>query len=415
MSLKLSGSTQARGKDLSIADFGIPARRLVVLWVAAGLVYHGEEEEPPELMAERYLTELIDMNMVQVAQRKSNGRVKSCRLPNPLRQFLLNAAPSTISNSRMLQVADRLDRDDIWHNHIHGNNTIDSASLKDNYEDVFSFLSFDAREGSKPGQDIYNFLNLCILTDCLLLLLVLDLEGVFKPKLPENIARLTRLRRGSSSEGWSRQIGQYQKIGDSMSMSPKQEAMESQLDAVADWIMKLDCLQSLRLKSRDEEGQPWNIHLKSLENHTNLTDLYLLGSLSNPSILSQFPPSLAELVLSHSKLQDDPLEILKDLPNLRSLSLLAESYVGKKMICYSQSFPQLYILKVWKLEQLEEWDIEPEALPCLRQLELRCCQCMIKLPDGLKHVNSLLDLKLTNMPMEPMLRRIRLHPIVKST
>lgn len=94
------------------------------------------------------------------------------------------------------------------------------------------------------------------------------------------------------------------------------------------------------------------------------------------------------------------MQTLKDLPNLHSLSLLAESYLGKDLVCSSQSFPQLHVLKFWKLEQLEEWNIEPEALPSLRQLEIRSCPGMKMLPDGLKHVNTLLELKLTNMPTE---------------
>ncbi|TKY51751.1 putative disease resistance RPP13 protein 2 [Spatholobus suberectus] len=193
--------------ELFPPDFGIPVRRLVVLWVAEGLVYRGEDQEPPELVAKRYLTELIDLNLVQIAKRKPNGRVKTCRLPNALRGFSLikakesrfpqvhssresNAVPKS---SRIRQVADHLDQKDIWYEHIHGNTTSDSVSLE-TYKDVFSFLSFDAREGSKPGQDINNFLNMCISSNCLLLLRVLDLEGVYKPKLPKNIARLTRLR-----------------------------------------------------------------------------------------------------------------------------------------------------------------------------------------------------------------------------
>ncbi|KAL5139282.1 Disease resistance RPP8-like protein 3 [Glycine soja] len=464
------------------ADFGIPVRRLIVLWVAEGLVHQGEDQGPPELIAEKYLAELIDLNMVQIAKRKPNGKVKTCRLPNPFREFLLNAAVPT--NSRIRQVADRFDENDTWHRHIHGNTTTsDSASLLTNYKDVLSFLSFDAREGSKPGQDISNFLNLCISSNCLLLLRVLDLEGVYKPKLPKNIGRLTRLRylglrwtyleslpssissllrlqtldlkytyiHTLTSSIWKMELRHlflsetYRtkfppkpkgiRIGSSVSdlqtlwglfvdeetpvkggldklvnirklgitcqsMSKKQEAMESQLDVVADWIVKLDYLQSLRLKSRDEEGRPWNIHLKSLKNHINLTDVYLLGCLSSPSILNQLPSSLVELTLSHSKLEDDPMQTLKDLPNLHSLSLLAESYLGKDLVCSSQSFPQLHVLKFWKLEQLEEWNIEPEALPSLRQLEIRSCPGMKMLPDGLKHVNTLLELKLTNMPTE---------------
>jgi Leucine-rich repeat (LRR) protein len=177
--------------------------------------------------------------------------------------------------------------------------------------------------------------------------------------------------------------------------------MIAQLEAVADWITTLEYLQSLRLKSRDEEGQPWILHLKSFEKNVNLTDMYLLGSWNSSSLpLSQFPLSLVELTLSHSKLQDDPMKLLKDFPNLQTLCLLAESYVGTTMVCESQSFPRLQLLKLWVLEQLEEWTVEPGALPCLRQLEIRSCPRLQMLPDGLKHVNTLLELKLTNMPME---------------
>lgn len=40
-------------------NFEIPARRLIVLWVAEGLVHPMEEKEAPEDVAERYLTMLI--------------------------------------------------------------------------------------------------------------------------------------------------------------------------------------------------------------------------------------------------------------------------------------------------------------------------------------------------------------------
>ena len=476
------------------AEFGIPVRRLVVLWVAESLVHQTEDDEmPPELVAERYLTELIDRNMVQVSKRKRNGKVKTCRLPSALRQLWLTKAnesrflhgrqSATDSNedpkkSIIRRVADHLDKDDIWNDHIHGDIT-DSTSLKTYYKDVLSFLSFDTQEGSKPGDQVGSFLKGCISCDCFLLLRVLDLERVYKPKLPNRIARLSRLRylglrwtyleslpssiskllklqtldlkhtyihtlpssiwkmelrhlflsetfrsrfppqpKGNSLSDlqtlWGLFVDEETPLKDGLdrlvnitklglacqSMSLNQEAMIAQLDTVADWIANLEHLQSLRLKSRDEEGRPWNLHLKSLENNINLTDMYLLGRLSSSTILSQFPLSLVELTLSHSELEDDPMILLKDFPHLRTLCLLAESYTGSTVVCESQSFPQLHVLKIWKLWHLEEIKIEPGALPCLRQLEIRSCPNMQMLPDGLKHVNTLLELKLTNMPME---------------
>ncbi|CAL5209033.1 unnamed protein product [Lathyrus oleraceus] len=476
------------------AEFEIPVRRLVVLWVAESLVHQAEANKvPPELVAERYLTELIDRDMVQVAKRKRNGKVKTCRLPSALRQLWLSKAnesrflqgrrSATDSNadpkkSIICRVADHLDKDDIWDDHIHGDST-DSTSFQTYYKDALSFHSFDTQEGSKPGQQVGNFLEGCISSDCFLLLLVLDLERVYKPNLPKCIARLTRLRylglRWTYLESLPSSIRKLLKLqtldlkhtyihtlptsiwkmelrhlflsetyrtrfppqpkGNFLSdlqtlcglfvdeetpvkdgldklvnitklglacqsMSLNQEAMIAQLETVSDWITKLEYLQSLRLKSRDEQGRPWTLHLKSFENNAYLTDMYLLGSLSSSSILSQFPQSLIELNLSHSRLQDDPMILLKDFPNLRTLCLLAESYTGTTMVCESHSFPQLHVLKLWKLEQLEEWKIEPEALPCLRQLEIRSCPRLKMLPDGLKHISTLRELKLTNMPRE---------------
>ncbi|CAK8572953.1 unnamed protein product [Lathyrus sativus] len=473
-------------------EFEIPVRRLVILWVAENLAHHSEEDDvPPELVAERYLTELIDRNMVQVAARKRNGKVKTCRLPNALRQLWLtdsgslqgrrtttdmNADPR---NSIIHRVADHLNSEDVWHDHIHGNTSLKSSSLGTYYKDVLSFMSFDSQEGSKPGQQIGNFLKGCISSDCFLLLRVLDLERVYKPKLPKRIARLTRLRylglrwtyleslpssisnllklqtldlkhtyihtlptsiwkmelrhlflsetyrtrfppqpkdnslsdlqtlsglfvdEETSVQGGLDNLVNIKKLGLAcQSMSLQEGAMKKQLEAVADWITKLEHLQSLRLKSRDEQGKPWVLHLNSFVNHTNLTDIYLLGSLNSSNVLSQFPLSLIELTLSHSKLKEDPMTPLKDFPNLQTLCLLAESYVGTTMVCESQSFPQLRVLKLWVLEQLDEWIIEPGALPCLRQLEVRSCPRLKMLPDGLKHVNTLLELKLTNMPKE---------------
>jgi len=492
------------------AEFGIPVRRLVALLVAEERVHHGEHQEPPEEVAERYLTKLIDQNLVQIAERKRNGKVKTCRLPYALRQLWWTKANDSIflkshtatvanagpKNSILRWVTDHLNTDHIWYDHIHGDTDItsrtNSSSLRTYYKDVRSFLSFDTREGSKPGQEVGYFMKGCISSYCFLLLRVLDLECVYKPKLPKSIARLSQLRylglRWTYLESlpsfisrllklqtldlkhtyihtlphsiwemdlrhlflsdtfhsrfppkqkdrfsrirfllprlrdnflhdlqtlWGLFVDEETPVKDGLDtlvnitklglacqqMSLQEEAMTKQLEAVADWIAKIEHLQSLRLKSRDEEGRPWVLHLKSFENNVNLTDMYLMGRLSSSSIMS-FPPSLIELTLSYSKLEEDLMQILEAFPNLRTLCLLADSYVGKAMKCKSKSFPQLHVLKFWKLQNLEEIKIEPGALPCLRQLEIRLCPNLQMLPDGLKHVNTLLELKLTNMPME---------------
>ena len=165
-----------------------------------------------------------------------------------------------------------------------------------------------------------------------------------------------------------------------LTISSKQEAITLQLQAVVDWVLKLNQLRSLRLKSIDESNQPWDLELKPLVSLVNLSYIYLLGRLRNPSIMSQFPYSLIDLTLSGSGLVEDPMQSLDKLPNLRSLKLLAKSYLGKNMLCSLGGFPQLRVLKLWKLEQLEKWNVEKGALQALRDLEIRFCRSPKNLP-----------------------------------
>ncbi|EXC28010.1 Putative disease resistance RPP13-like protein 3 [Morus notabilis] len=72
-------------------DLEISARRLILLWVAEGFV-QPRGQEPLEDVAEDYLEELVGRSMVQVATRKSNGRIKTCRVHDLLREFAIARA-----------------------------------------------------------------------------------------------------------------------------------------------------------------------------------------------------------------------------------------------------------------------------------------------------------------------------------
>ena len=183
-------------------------------------------------------------------------------------------------------------------------------------------------------------------------------------------------------DGLDRLLG-IRKLG--LTLSSKQGVMPLQLRALIDWVLKLNQLRSLRIKSIDESNQPWELELKPLVNLVDLSYIYLLGRLRNPSIISQFPSSLIDLSLSGSELVEDPMQSLDNLPNLRSLKLFAKYYLGKKMVFSLGGFPQLRVLKLWKLEQLEEWNLEKGALQLLRDLEIRFCTSLRVIPAELLH------------------------------
>ncbi|RVW58041.1 putative disease resistance protein [Vitis vinifera] len=417
-----------------------------------GLVQAEDENETPEDVADRYLITLIGKGMVRVTKNKLNGNVKSCLLPDALRRYWSSKAlqatflqvgtntksESSLGTGMIRRLTDHLDKGDVSFDHIHGDRKTISASVQPLYREVVSFLSFDTQEGSKPGEDIGNFLHRCISSSCLLLLRVLDLENVFKPKFPEALGKLTRLRylglRSTFLDVLPSFVNKLQSlqaldvmpqpsVGSSSTLrvlvglfvdeeTPVTDGLDqfinlrklgltchlpsSQQEAVVEWVQKLNNLESLRLKSIDEENQFWDLDLKPLAHHVNLSCLYLLGRLKNPSVGSKFPHSLIELTLSGSELEEDPMQTLDKLPNLKVLRFLANSYLGKNMGCSSGGFPQLQVLKLWKLEQLEEWNVDEGALQALWDLDIRSCKRLKMLPEALRH-RARLKLKLTDM------------------
>lgn len=171
----------------------------------------------------------------------------------------------------------------------------------------------------------------------------------------------------------------------------------SRQKVLAEWISDLNHLQSIRLRSIGEMGEPSDLHLKPLSNLKNLSSLYLLGRLKNPSIMEQLPQSLTEVTLSASQLSNDPMPKLGKLPKLRSLCLYSGSYKGITMVCSIDDFPQLLVLKLWMLDNLKSWDVQEGAMRNLRELEIRSCN-ILEIPTGLTRLETLQELKLTICP-----------------
>ncbi|KAJ7943898.1 Disease resistance protein [Quillaja saponaria] len=69
--------------------YAIEHMRLIRLWIAEGFV-NGEEGKTPEDVAESYLKELLNRSLVQVIEKSTDGRVKTCRIHDLLREVILS-------------------------------------------------------------------------------------------------------------------------------------------------------------------------------------------------------------------------------------------------------------------------------------------------------------------------------------
>ncbi|XP_047943772.1 putative disease resistance RPP13-like protein 3 isoform X2 [Salvia hispanica] len=67
-------------------DFEIPVWKLIRMWIAEGLIQRRDNISLEEI-AESYLDDLINRNLVRAEKLKTDGRVKTCRVHDLLRDF----------------------------------------------------------------------------------------------------------------------------------------------------------------------------------------------------------------------------------------------------------------------------------------------------------------------------------------
>ncbi|CAG7874446.1 unnamed protein product [Brassica rapa] len=157
--------------------------------------------------------------------------------------------------------------------------------------------------------------------------------------------------------------------------------------------------EKLRLIEKNNESDGaydvdfvWNfIHLRSLKLGIRIKKL--------PEH-SRFPPHLAHISLIGCEMEEDPLQILEKLLHLKSVELHERSFVGRKMVCSKGGFPQLCNLEIWYLDDWEEWIVEEGSMPCLRTLSIGNCKKLKELPEGLKYITSLKEVKIRHKNKE---------------
>ncbi|KAF3499440.1 hypothetical protein F2Q69_00039656 [Brassica cretica] len=111
----------------------------------------------------------------------------------------------------------------------------------------------------------------------------------------------------------------------------------------------------------------------------------------------QFPFHLTTISLTECCLKEDPMPVLEKLLHLKEVSLLYRSFRGRRMVCSRGGFPQLQMLRIRKLEELEDWIVEEGSMQFLYTLEIDACKKLKEIPEGLRFITSLEDLSVTYM------------------
>ncbi|KAL3533900.1 hypothetical protein ACH5RR_007421 [Cinchona calisaya] len=133
----------------------------------------------------------------------------------------------------------------------------------------------------------------------------------------------------------------------------------------------------------------------------NLQRLKVMGSFGNlPRYEDHFCRRLTTLELKMSKITEDPMKTLEIFPNLQKLSFFWDSFVGTEMRCTASGFRQLRSLYLGHLSNLEQWWIDDGAMPNLLDLTIAQCRKLEMIPNGLRSISTLQQLKVMLMPRE---------------
>ncbi|XP_050160340.1 probable disease resistance RPP8-like protein 2 [Malus sylvestris] len=257
-------------------DFEIPARRIVASWSAQGLAQGRTDgkELLPEDIAYKYLAKLIGCNVIQVVQRKPNGKVKTCRLPSVVRHVLLQDDEGYRSQmGSQTSTASNVDGNQNLHDRDDGNNYNTSSRqidcLNSNWQNVLlkkscpqSILFFDTREKIKPGEEVGEIISRGIASGLFGQLQALDLERVFRPKLPETIGKLKQLAYLSLRRTCLLTIPES--IGDLVNLITL-DLKHTQVRTLPSSIWKLKKIRHLYLNEICQIPRPNSISMKNLQ------------------------------------------------------------------------------------------------------------------------------------------------------
>lgn len=426
-------------------DFAIPVWKLLRLWVAEGFIQQ-TGQECLEDVAEEYLEDLIERNLILVAEKRANGRLKSCRIHDMLRDLCLREA----KEEKFLKVTERNFQDApmVQINHrrlcIHSD-VLDYICSKPSNPHVRSFLCFAIEEIDLPRE------HTSFIHEAFKLVRVLDVRSICLYRFPSDIVQLLLLRYVAISGNFKVLPESICKLWNLQTLIV--ETTERELNIQVDiWKMlqfrHLHTSGSSRLhgpppKTRRQNENPFvrrnmqtistispdscteNIlartpNLKKLgirgklltlmeekggssmfDNFAKLGNLETLKLLNDTFPLSpfqanlkrlpqwyKFPPSLKKVTFSDTWLDWKNMSTIGMLPNLEILKLKENAFMGQHWEPLDGGFRLLKVLQLGRTD-LEQWDASSHHFPRLERVVLKHCERLRAIPYGLGGVSAL--------------------------
>lgn len=443
-------------------DYGIKSKRLIRQWIAEGFVFVNNEnqnEKTFEEVAQDYLTNLIDRNLVQVSSFAIDGKPKSYRVHYLIHDMIrrkfedlsfckcINEYIESNQNeiTRHLSIAtnscesfvDEIESSFIRSVHFFTDEelSIDFVSKIPSKYKKLKVLDFEDSKVSYDLKDLGNLIHLKYLSfrntkvknlpksiGKLVNLETLDLRGSDVNEIPEEVSMLRKLRHLLGDKMSLIQL--KDKIGSMLSLLTLcdvkvdervgliekgleklrkikdlglTEVMEGHGSYLCCAINKMKRLEKLSIVAKSENDV---IDLENMKVPSLLQKLRLQGKLNQLPEWVQGLHHLVKLVLSGSELMVgyDLLNLLKDLPNLLFLSITSEAYKGESLDFQDRSFKALEELQLGSLNNLNSITVDINALPSLKKLCFRDIPQLKSIRFSPQHLENLQHFYCENIP-----------------
>ncbi|XP_020098968.1 disease resistance protein RPM1-like [Ananas comosus] len=441
-------------------DYKIKRKRLITLWVAEGFIE--EKERTLEEVAEGYLNELVHRCLLQVVARNEFRRVSKCQMHDIVRVLALSKSKeenfymdykhsrtSQRCKARRISVTsgtiDHWNEDKSYLRSLLLFNSSMSCDLLKSVSKSSKFLCVLDLQGSsleKVPSEIGNLFNLRFLglretkieklpksIGKLQNLQILDAYRSRIKSLPNEVTKLRKLRhlfvlitadRTYSSlaafgsvptpkgiwhlkdlqtlQFFEANSEMVKKVGTLMNLQTFGITKVRMFDCedLCRAIANMNRLVHLEIVAKDEKEV---LHLGALRLPQSLRRVMLMGQLDKIYSLPQCSMFFGSLTVG------DPLPYIQTLPRLLILQLW-QAYDGMKLCFKTASFPTLKELSIRDALQLNQIEIEKEAMPSLQDLSLSGCPELKVLPQGIEYRATLQVLHFGE-PAEELVARLR--------
>ncbi|PON38695.1 NB-ARC domain, LRR domain containing protein [Parasponia andersonii] len=394
-------------------DNSIRSGRLIRQWIAEGFVM-SKKDKTLEEVAEEYMAELISRNLVQVSDVYFDGKPRTCRIHDLLQEIILNKMED-LSFCQVLSGNDSNIKGLIRRMSI-----INACAITTNFK-LLKVLDFD----DAPNLDhfpedigcLFHFKYLSVRGTRVRLLPksigklenlgTLDLKESLVLQLPIEIRRLYKLRHllachtdWNESYHIDKQKGVKEEKGIGRLQSlQKLYFIEVNVVGVDTFeeLSKLTELRKLGIKKLRSADGRISCDCIQIMNYLESLDVATISE-DEMLDLESMLENLVRIRISWSKLEDDLVKALKNLPNLLDIGFSSNAYYGEELKFEEGAFPKLKVLRVRSSSKLRWLIIEEGALCNLEEFHIGPRLQLKELSCGFQHLRNLEEVSFREMP-----------------